>query len=302
MVKKIKDVWEENLFQNNASRKKIEVVLRGAPDDRGIINVGGRIGASATPGAVRKILSNFMMGMSGALEDKVSLLSGSDIDLGKSIEFAHNQLRETLIEDFKRARFPIVIGGGHDYGFPHIQAASEFWGAKKVALINIDAHFDVRPLANGVITSGSPFYMALESGCLNPKNFIEWGIQSHCNTKEAHHYLKSKKVQIVTLEQARGGKGAADNFLRILKSMEKKGLKIVVSVDMDAFQMSQSPGVSAPQSDGLTSSDLLRIMCLCSNSKAVVSLGFFEASPPLDINDQTSRLVATAIHRFAETK
>ncbi len=32
----------------------------------------------------------------------------------------------------------------------------------KLAVINIDAHFDVRPLKNGLAHSGSPFRLMLE--------------------------------------------------------------------------------------------------------------------------------------------
>jgi arginase family enzyme len=93
--------------------------------------------------------------------------------------------------------------------------------------------------------------------------------------------------------------GVAGAFLKELKRLVAKKLKVAVSVDLDAIASSFAPGVSAPQADGLTPADLFAIMEACGANPAVVTLGFFELAPPLDRDGATARLCATAIHRFA---
>ena len=44
---------------------------------------------------------------------------------------------------------------------------------KKIGLVNIDAHLDVREIINGRITSGTPFRRLLENGIIKGENFVE---------------------------------------------------------------------------------------------------------------------------------
>src|SRR4029077_4960325 len=90
----------------------------------------------------------------------------------------------------------------------------------KLGCINIDAHLDVRSV-KPLITSGSPFYLALESGVLDAGRFVEFGIQSHCNAPELWDYVEKRKVQIQGLDRLRGGK-AAGAFKKALATLAQK--------------------------------------------------------------------------------
>ncbi len=296
MIKKIKDHWIDNSSKKDSlSKLNSEVFFIGAPDDRGVSNVGGRLGAGLGPLAIRDMLSQFMLGFSDSLES-ISIYKGVDIDIGNTIEDGHRTLRHAVHSKLVSSTIPIILGGGHDYGYPHVAGAYDAFG-EKVALINVDAHLDVRPPNTFGITSGSPFYLALEEKVVLPKNFVEFGIQEHCNDKSFYNYIKQKKITVLTLDQIHSQKaGAAGLFFKILKQFSKKKLKIVVSFDVDSIQM--VPGVSSPQSDGLSVSEFLSLAHLCGKCPNVVSVGFFELAPFLDTNQQTTRIVATAIHRF----
>jgi formiminoglutamase/guanidinobutyrase len=62
--------------------------------------------------------------------------------------------------------------------------------------------------------------------------------------------------------------------------------------------MAFAPGVSAPQAEGFTAQEFLEMSEICGKSTDVVSVGYFETSPPHDRDQMTVRLVATAIHRM----
>ncbi|MGE4232486.1 MAG: arginase family protein [Bacteriovoracia bacterium] len=296
-AKKIKQTCFDSIkdWEKSSSKQSKGICLLKASDDRGILNVGGRLGARLAPSVVVNAFSEMILGMDPKLRE-IDFIVGSDVNLGKSIEFAHDSLVSNISTAYEKKLFPVVIGGGHDFGYPHVSAVTQRFGVKNVALINVDAHLDVRPVAGGVITSGSPFYLALENKKIIPNNFVEFGIQSHCNDIELANYLRKKKVKVVSLKEARK-KNLVKAFEQILARFSKK--KVVVSIDLDAVAMAFCPGVSAPQADGLTSQELLEICEISGKSKVVVSVGFFELSPILDENNKSIRLAATAIHRLA---
>lgn len=296
MLKKIKHHWVIS-SQDRQNSPTPSASLIGAPDDRGVLNVGGRLGAGHGPQFVRQMLSQFMLGIDGSLAN-IDLFYGKDINPGPSIEAGHQTLRRAVFDEIRANITPIVVGGGHDYGYPHVAGVYDVF-KDKIALINIDAHLDVRPPSVEGITSGSPFYLALEDGIVKPKNFIEFGIQEHCNDVSYRDYLRKKKVEILTLEEVRTGKGGvAANFQKLVTRFTRRGLKVVVSFDIDAVQMAHAPGVSAPQTDGFTPAEFFEMAHYCGTLKDIVTVGFFELAPPLDENQKTTRLVATAIHRF----
>jgi formiminoglutamase len=53
------------------------------------------------------------------------------------------------------------IGGSNDQSYQNIRALMELNPDKKFGVINIDQHFDVRPLKDGKAHSGSPFRQML---------------------------------------------------------------------------------------------------------------------------------------------
>ncbi|MBI3555329.1 MAG: formimidoylglutamase [Deltaproteobacteria bacterium] len=294
MTKKINEHWLSGRPNGQNSPHAVELI--GAADDRGVLNVGGRLGASHGPQAIRSMLSQFMLGLDGAV-GRVALYKGIDTSPGETIEEGHTALRRAVATSIKAGGTPIVLGGGHDYGYPHVAGAFDALG-EKVALINVDAHLDLRPPGPQGITSGSPFFLALEAGMLKGSNFIEFGIQEHCNDGEFYKYALKKGVEVVMLEKARSAKGAARNLQLLLDKYSKRDFKVVVSFDLDAVQMAFAPGVSAPQTDGFTPAEFLAMAQLCGENPCVATIGFFELAPALDEGQRTIRLAATSIHRF----
>jgi len=273
------------------------VTIIGAPDDRGVLNVGGRMGASSGPKVIKAGIEKFMMGIDGAIEN-VCLDRGFDIEPGATIEEGHTALRVAVAKCVRQNAIPVVLGGGHDYGFPHLAGVADAI-KRPIAVINVDAHLDVQPPEENGITSGSPFYLALETGAVRPGNFVEFGIQEYCNDMKFRDYLKNKKVKIITLDEARrstGGITAA--FKKLISEFTKRKFRIVVNFDIDSIQMCQAPGVSSPSVDGFTAAEIFDMARFCGQSKNVASIGFFEFAPYLDINQQTERLVCTALHCY----
>jgi formiminoglutamase len=55
------------------------------------------------------------------------------------------------------------MGGSNDQSYPNVRALLEVFPKSQIGVINIDSHFDVRPLKEGLAHSGSPFRQMLEN-------------------------------------------------------------------------------------------------------------------------------------------
>ena len=273
----------------------------GYPDDLGVKNVNGRLGAALGP---EKFFEYFRK-----LNGKMPLLPGSfsetQVKMGPDLEANYHRAIEATEDQVRALTFRtdllIVIGGGHDYAYPWIRGVVSALNKKnRIGCINIDAHFDLRP-HEPVMTSGSPFRRLIEEKWLDPKNLIEFGIQNHCNHESLWTYADSKKIKTVPFETLRNGK-AVPEFKRCLQALKKKVDCILISVDLDALSLAYAPGVSAPQAEGFSASELFQMLELAGAEPKVFSTGFFELAPPLDVQDHTSRLAAKAAYQFIYSK
>jgi formiminoglutamase len=268
--------------------------LIGVPDHAGVIHVGGRIGSALGPASFRRVFGK-MRGRSEVHEHCTDL--GDVQGLGVDVEKNHRRASDAIS---KIIGVSVIVGGSHDHGFSHLRGIAEAHPGKRMGCINIDAHLDVRK-PEPEITSGSPFYLALESGVLRADDFIEFGIQSHCNSKVLWEYIESKKVSVIPFSKVRGWRGQTE-FKACLNRLAGQCDLIVVSLDLDAASLAFAPGVSAPQAEGFSSNDIIEMMEEAGRQEKVQSLGIFELCPPHDIDEHTARLAATAAWHFVEAK
>lgn len=272
--------------------------LVGIPDHAGVMNVGGRIGAALGPAAFRKVFSR-LKGQVPVASTCVDHGDVGPISLNDA-QANHRRASDQVRDAARSCDVSVVVGGGHDHGFSHLRGLAEAFPGKCVGCINIDAHLDVRR-ADPMITSGSPFYLALESGVLKPECLVEFGIQSHCNAPELWSYVESKGVQVVPYGQVRGWKAALE-FKSVLNRLIDECDVVAVSLDLDAVAAAFAPGVSAPQAEGFSASEIIEMMEEAGRASKVVSLGVFELNPLLDLDDRTARLGATAVWHFVESR
>lgn len=275
--------------------------LLGIPDQEGIMNVGGRIGAARGPESFRKAFKR-LKGRYPIHEslDDLGDVSAFSSDVSKNHRQAADWVKRAHSGLVSKGLASIIVGGGHDHGYSHLLGIHEALNERGFTLgcINIDAHFDVRK-PDPTISSGSPFYLALESGVISPKNFIEFGIQTHANAPALWDYILSKKIETVLMEDLRFG-ASIGLFRKSLRKLSKSCDAVVVSLDLDAVADAYAPGVSAPQSEGFTPSEILSMMEFAGAERSVVSLGIFELNPEHDIDNRTARLAATSAYHFLQ--
>jgi|JI10StandDraft_1071094.scaffolds.fasta_scaffold2170374_1 formiminoglutamase len=134
------------------------VIFSGFPYDEGTRINGGRIGGSVASSIFRKTLSQHQIYPS----QQIPVYDAGDIEHDLDLPKAHERLELKHKEILSRhpRHLLVSIGGSNDQSYPNV-AALLGNAPNKVGVINIDAHFDVRPLKEGKAHSGSPFRLML---------------------------------------------------------------------------------------------------------------------------------------------
>ncbi len=274
-------------------KRRCKWALVGIPDQAGVAGVGGRLGAAFGPAAFRAAFAR----LSGIGEIREGSLFDQDIDVeNENIQLNHDRAATTVCHAQNEAGTTIVIGGGHDHGFSQLRGVFEALKPKRLGCINLDAHLDLRP-DRPVITSGSPFYLAIERGIVAPENLVEFGVQEQCNSPALWEYARKKKIPTYLFSELRH-LPKAKVFSKVLRALEKRCDQIVISFDLDSVSEAYAPGVSAPVPEGFSPSEIFEFLELAGHSRKVCSLGVFELNPLHDDRDKTARLAAHAVARF----
>src|SRR5205085_2440418 len=143
----------------------------------------------------------------------------------------------------------IVLGGGHEtaYGYFLGYAADH----RRVGIINIDAHLDVRPPTDGQGHSGSPFRQALEHPmCSLPGEcYVCLGAQPHSVSRQHWLFAREHGCSVRWCDEVRHSleQGFLDESNRLIAA----GCQLYLTMDADAIQAADVPGVSAPNVSGL---------------------------------------------------
>lgn len=274
--------------------KKSSVGILGVPFDYGIYLVGGRPGARLAPQNIKKEFFKLIKGKK--LFDFIEIIDYGNVNpKGRKVKETHERLRKAVLKIIKDGSLPIVIGGSHDNSYGSSKALAQI--CKKVGGINIDAHYDVRPVINGKINSGTPFRRLLDDKILIGKNFVELGLHSPRNLVEHYKYLMQKKTTVLKLDSINevGIKKAMDKALRVAS---KNTNAVVFDIDIDGVQKRFAPGCSAPCVKGFTKKQVLQAAFIAGQNEKVKLFNLMEVSPVYDINNKTVKLAAQLVLSF----
>ncbi len=264
--------------------------------DEGVKRNRGREGARDGATSISKALANFP-----AHFENTKIFHGGKITCdGCNLEKSQQQLA-FYVEKILAARcLPIVLGGGHEVAFGHYLGIKNFTKNQKIGIINFDAHFDLRPIEKNIgATSGTGFWQiakdADEAG--QSFNYLALGIQKFSNTKLLFDIADELDVEYVF-----GDEFNYENKNALLSKIEEfiaDNDCIYLTICMDVFSSTYSPGVSAPSPNGITPDHIFKsCFDLITNSKKLIALDFAETNPIFDVDNRTAKLAASLVFRI----
>ncbi|USN48119.1 MAG: formimidoylglutamase [Pseudobdellovibrionaceae bacterium] len=279
------------------SANKPGLVISGYPDDEGIQINGGRLGARKGPDSIRNFF--YRMTPSPHRDPHLGLYDIGNLNVSEfSLSDRHKVAEETALSALRSSHHYVGLGGGHDYGYPD-GAAFLNWCkdlGQKPLVINFDAHLDVRP-SEEKLSSGTPFYRLLSH--FSNFDFVEIGVQPHCNSKTHWQWVLDRGGQIISQEDILlSGESFNVYVTRALGEKLWQGRPTFISVDIDGFTSTAAMGCSQSWPTGFGVNDFMPLFHLLVSRLHVPLLGIYEVSPPLDFDGQTAKLAAQIMHVY----
>ncbi|NHJ39260.1 MAG: formimidoylglutamase [Asgard group archaeon] len=269
----------------------------GIPFDSAVL---GRKGAKGGPKKIRDAIRYFK-----AYDWEEDFWFGNqqiydfgDIILGSDSVLESHKIISEVIEKLASKEFTLVIlGGDHSIAYPNVRGISKANKNKKIGLINIDAHLDVREVIDGRISSGTSFRRLLDDKIIKGKNFVEIGIRNFTNAKAYRQYVDDQGGTIITIDDIR----KEGLNIVIQKTIDKitNGTDFTyISLDMDGLDQIYAPGVSAPTPNGLSPYQVQEIIKRIVKQTNIAGMDIVELNPLYDTADTTAINAANFLVQF----
>lgn len=262
-----------------------EIVLLGFKSDVGVERNLGRPGAKEGPDAIRGALG----GMAIHQPPQAIFDAGDYTVVGQDLEGAQAALAESVTKLHQAGNRLLLLGGGHEIAWPHYLGLRQAFPSKRIGIINIDAHFDLREPGDKGATSGTPFWQA-RAYAPDRFSYLVLGIQPQANTRSLYQTAKQWGVQYLEADQLR--RDLQHGNLQIIQNFIDSVDCIYLTICLDALDVSIAPGVSAPSTNGLMLGIIRPLIRGLFSSGKIISADIAELSPPHDTNQSTTRLAA----------
>lgn len=272
--------------------QKCDFLFLKSSSDIGVQRNGGRNGARLAP---QSFLSYFKKLNKKPSLEKVSFLEvevASEVD--ELADFHSSQKSEaTRIESALKSSPAAGIchlGGGHDHVYPLLTALGKNY--KKVIVINIDAHADTR--IDTEFHSGTPFRQ-FATEFQGEFSLYQVGLLEFANSASTLSALPRGMSKILWKHELSVPE-KVQLFFHEIKSKIDTDTVVVFSLDADALNGADMPGVSAVNGDGLSRAELTKIwelyQSLGFSHRPVI--GFYELNPVYDtLSMMSMRTLAT---------
>ena len=281
-----------DLSKNTSKFLDAGYALLGFQSDEGVKRNLGNLGAAEGPMAFRGCFAKMPVHTKFNFYD-----AGSVSCIEGDLEAAQTELKKRINQILSLGLMPIVVGGGHETAWGHYQGIHQYFGKEPVAILNFDAHFDLRPLVDGKYgSSGTPFFQVNALLKQNNQSFDYYcaGVQPFANTSSLFTYADQNKVEYHLAERI----NSHPSDLTFIEKVIQQHEKIYVTVCLDVFRADIAPGVSAPQPLGIEAQYMINALRLLKVSKKVVSLDIVELSPRHDVNQQTAKLASCLLMEY----
>lgn len=292
-------------FEPDISQLDADVAVLGIPYDEA---TAMRPGSRQAPRAIRDASTRFgflgkgreSKGFFDINRDR-NLMAGTRIidcgdvdviyfDQERNFRLIHESVKGIL----DHGAVPVVLGGDHSISYPVLRAYEDF-GPLKVILI--DAHLDYKNELMGLkFTNNSPFRRAYELPFI--EQILSFGIRG----------IKSTDQEL--RESREHGNLVFSNYDVFDQSIDELFSQVpddlgnyYVSIDIDGLDPSICPGTESPEAEGLTFTQVKKILGALGQRGNLVGVDLVEVNPYLDPAELTPHmsvqlLIETLATRF----
>lgn len=225
-------------------------------------------------------------------------------DLRKNEKYINKftkRIFESSLEILNNNNIPLLIGGDHSCVIGNALASQKY--NKNIGIIWVDSHLDYNtfettitgnihglPLAaiNGLCEDLTNF---ITSNHINPKNTVIVGYRAkeeNCNNELNN--IKKMGVKVFTTEDIKK-EGPVNIIKKAISIANNNTNGIHVSLDLDVIDPNIAPGVSIPEYNGISDTEMYEIVSELLKKKEIIkSLDLVEFNPTLDYNNKTKNI------------
>lgn len=274
---------------------ELDLAMLGYACDEGVRRNQGRTGAIEGPARIRQQLGK----MAFHLGQK-RLADFGDIKAAQErMELAQETFSMAIHRLLDAQIFPIGLGGGHDMAYANARGILEHLSqrdpAARLGIINLDAHFDLRPVQEQP-NSGTPFNQLIsEYG--ERVAYFPIGIQEAANPPQLFELARDWGIDFIRAEDC-----SAHHWPQVsgqLYSFIEAQDYLYLTIDLDGFSAAFAPGVSAPSVMGFSPDFAIQVLSLLTASKKLISCDLAELNPLYDRDQQTAQLAARLINKIS---
>ena len=186
------------------------------------------------------------------------------------------------------------LGGDHSVSLPLLRAAAAAHGP--LSLLQLDAHTDTWDSYFGArYTHGTIFRRAVEEGLIDGEASVQIGLRGSLYGAEDHGREPRARLPDAAGSRLRG------RGRRRRSALARRQLRspVYVTVDIDVLDPAFAPGTGTPEAGGLTSRELLALLCgLAGLELEIAGADVVEVSPPYDPAGVTAVAGANAAYEL----
>jgi arginase len=214
------------------------------------------------------------------------------------------ELMGIVTSTLQEGDFPLILGGDHSIGLGSISGVAKVH--KNVGVLWIDAHADFN--TDQTTPSGNIHGMILASlaglGNSTLTNIGGWSPKIHKETivivgardldRGEQELLHTHSIHVFTMSEI-DQLGITEVMRQALTIAGQNNDGIHLSLDMDALDPTEAPGVGTPVRGGLTYREAHLAMELIADSHKLVSMDVVEVNPILDRENATALLAVELV-------
>ncbi|MBX9774135.1 MAG: arginase [Xanthobacteraceae bacterium] len=216
-------------------------------------------------------------------------------------------LAETTCKQTENGRRPLVIGGDHSCAVGTWSGvARAMQSSGPLGLLWIDAHMDMHtpetthsgaingmPVA-ALLGYGSPKLTAIagDRRALEPRHVCLVGTRSF--EPEEMVFAKRHGIRVIQMDEV-ARRGIADVLAEAHAIVTKGTAGYGLSLDLDAFDPVEAPGVGTPAPDGIHAREFFDAWSGLTADPACRAIEFVEFNPHRDRDGKTARLLGTLV-------
>ncbi len=199
-------------------------------------------------------------------------------------------IKRFVREILEAGAMPMLMGGDHWITWPIVTAFAEHYGAGTVGVLQFDAHTDTAiPEPGTVGNHGTAVRQLIDSGAVEPKDFIQVGIRGNWPDPSVTAWMEEKGIR--THYMAEILRRGFDAVLTDVLDEARRPEHLFITFDIDGVDPAFAPGTGSPEPGGLSSVQAMTAVRRVAHEVGIVGMDLVEVSPPYDVGNNITAIL-----------